>query len=350
MSQKVMFFPMTQTIYQTQPQPFTTIEQIAQNHFSKPQKDLYKALREGGVDPSLFPTLTLSPPSEPLQLQISLAEDQGRRPEMEDASFHCQIPEGFLMGIFDGHGDKGLIAKKAADIFKTSFSTMAQNYPDDFKEIFKEISTLTHTSITDNTGGTTSLVCYFDPISHRLHISNLGDGKAKLFRKKDNTIQCFPISIHRDWVSPKDIARVRDIFDTKTFDRWIKEPNPKKRRFPCQLMGINTSRSMGDNSMHFNGKSAISHTPRVTCIQCKEDDLLVMGCDGLWDFVTDQKLIDTCISPFWNNPNLAQIILNHALKTSHDNVTVICAHAKTYLSDSINLDSTQSYEDSDSAE
>ena len=78
--------------------------------------------------------------------------------------------------------------------------------------------------------------------------------------------------------------------------------------------------------------------------------ILILGTDGLWDFVTDQKLLDTCISPFWSNPNLAQIIVNHALKMSQDNITVICAHATTCPSASNDLGLTQSYESSDSTE
>lgn len=313
----------------------------------KPQRDLFKALREGGVDPSIFPSLNLTPPAAPLHLQIISAADQGNRKDMEDAHFHTRLPEGYLLGIFDGHGEKGVIANQAALTFQTCFSDFFQTHSHDFKNLFKQICSSIQSKIVKNMGGSTALVCYFNPVSHRLYISNLGDSKAKLFRRQGDMIQCLPISIHRDWTSPKDVERVKKVFDEQTFTTWSQNAEAKKRYFPLPMMGINVSRSLGDLSMQIEGKTAISQNPRTTCIQLQENDLLIMGCDGLWDFVTDQELINNLLTPSWESPDLARLIVNYALKTSKDNVSVICAHAKTEIDDANDLDSTQPDEDSE---
>jgi serine/threonine protein phosphatase PrpC len=313
---------------------------------SQPQQDLFKALKEGGVDPSLFPTLNLPAPTRPLKLQIFSKALQGSRNEMEDAHFDCQLPEGHLMGIFDGHGEKGVIARRAAQVFQTTFSKQFQTYAPDFKKLFKEICHSIQPTITHPIGGTTALVCYFNPNTHLLYISNLGDSKAKIFRKIEGQIHCLPVSLHRDWASPKDADRVKKIFDTITFDAWIRNP-AKKRYFPSSKLGVNVSRSLGDKCMEINGQTAISRSPRTTCIQLKENDIVIMGCDGFWDFVSDQEITDRFLTLSWDNPQLATLLTQHALKTSTDNISVMCAFAKTEVSDTTDLDSTQSFEDSE---
>jgi serine/threonine protein phosphatase PrpC len=61
-----------------------------------------------------------------------------------------------------------------------------------------------------------------------------------------------------------------------------------------------------------------------------EDDIIVVGCDGLWD--TDGLTIDDFMSdvlqPHWDNPDfdLAKCATDYALaKGSTDNVTVLTA-------------------------
>src|SRR3954464_7165746 len=75
-----------------------------------------KALKEAGIMPKTPTAFDLPPPSGLLYLQTLVAKDQGKRPGMEDAHFDCKIPDGFIMGVFDGHGDKGVISTKVAKI------------------------------------------------------------------------------------------------------------------------------------------------------------------------------------------------------------------------------------------
>src|SRR5262249_55497023 len=148
----------------------------------------------------------------------------GKRPEMEDAHFDCKVPGGFLMGVFDGHGEKGVIATKAAKMFQTIFPSSLEEFPGDKKKMFNTINASIHASITEKMGGTTALVCYFDSTSHHLYTSNLGDSKAVVFRKTGNTIEGFPVSIERNWGSPKDQERTRVAYnDPKIFDKWIQK-------------------------------------------------------------------------------------------------------------------------------
>lgn len=307
-----------------------------------------KALKEAGITPKTPTAFDLPPPSEPLHLHISAAEAQGKRPRMEDAYFDCKIPGGFLMGVFDGHGEKGVIAAKAAQTFQSTFPSLLKESPDDKKKIFKTINISIHESLTEKTGGTTALVCYFDEVSHRLYTSNLGDSKAVVFRKAGPTIEGIPVSIERNWGSPKDQERARIAYNEPDFfNKWIQKTNPKQRRFPFALMGVNVSRSLGDKDMRANEQTATSQNPHVTLFQLAEGDLLVLGCDGLWDVTTPQELIDKVLTHSWDTPQLAQALVDYALKTSTDNVTVICAWAKTSLPELGSLNSTQSFEDSE---
>ena len=219
------------------------------------------------------------------------------------------------------------------------------------KKIFKTINTSFHESLSETTGGTTALFCFFDSLTHRLYTSNLGDSKALVFRKTtEGLIDSFPVSIERNWANPKDMERARIAFnDPEFFKIWSQAKNPKERRFPFPFYGVNVSRSLGDKGMTINDKTATSQNAHQTFVQLKEGDLLVMGCDGVWDFVTPEGLIDNVLTANWDHPFLAQRIVNYALKTSSDNITVICARTKATLSASSSLESTQSFEDSESS-
>jgi serine/threonine protein phosphatase PrpC len=75
------------------------------------------------------------------------------------------------------------------------------------------------------------------------------------------------------------------------------------------------------------------------------DDLVLMACDGLWDFLKKgiPQLIEDVIRPYWNRKELAQKIVDYALTKcmSTDNVSVLLAWAK-YQEDS-SLESLSSF-------
>lgn len=61
----------------------------------------------------------------------------------------------------------------------------------------------------------------------------------------------------------------------------------------CMRSGLSTSRSIGDRKLK-KPSEIVSAVPdvNVTTIDFRYDDFVILGSDGVWDFVTDQEACD----------------------------------------------------------
>lgn len=260
-----------------------------------------------------------------LQFKVSECERQGVRKDMEDAHFHTQMEQGLLAGIFDGHGDLGKMAQYVAKRFKEGFGEVlkAAAHP---HEAFEAMIHQIQSEIGNLPGGCTGLICFVDKKTHRVYTATLGDTEAKIYREIGGEMRSIPLSCVRDWHSEKDYERAKKWYRENNMrgigDQFDREQG-KHRRFPGgQFGGVNVSRGFGDELIE-----AVSHKAKITVHYLKPDDLLVLGCDGVWDFSGEKGLINNVIRPNIANPsvNLAERIVNYALTDcqSQDNVTAM---------------------------
>lgn len=303
----------------------------------KMHNNFLEALAQHGLTAELIPHIQLKPAVTPMQLMCSTTSVKGPvRPGMEDAHFDCELPEGHLIGIFDGHGEKGRIARQVSAIFQKQFQQELEKTPDDIRRVFIDLCQKAQSEITDTSGGTTALVVYFHNASNRFYTATLGDSEMRIYRKIGDDIISIPVSLVRDWTSKKDEERLLQVVDKEDVKQeWLKEQNPKLRRFPPpstvggRAVGINTARSLGDLRMVWNGETAVSRKPKVSMCQAADEegveDKVIFACDGLWDYAKEQDLIETVLKPYWNAPNLSEHIVQYAIHTakSQDNVTVM---------------------------
>ncbi len=290
-----------------------------------------EAVADHGLDCKQLPRLGLQAAKSPLYLACSARSEKGPvRPGMEDAHFDLELPEGRLIAIFDGHGEKGRIARQVSAIFRDCFLEELEKNPDDVRKVLIDLCAKAQSEITDTSGGTTALVTYFHNASNRIYTATLGDSELKIYRKVGEDIFSVPVSLVRDWKSKKDEARFLKVVDNPQMQQaWLALDNSKYRRFP-PAFGINTARSLGDLRMRWKDETAVSIKPKVSMCQAvldegKVEDRLIFACDGLWDFSNEEQLIETVIRPHWDNPNLADHIVEYAIRTvkSQDNVTVM---------------------------
>jgi serine/threonine protein phosphatase PrpC len=270
---------------------------------------------------------------KPLSFHYQEKASIGMREEMEDAHFFIEIEEGALAAVFDGHGDNGLIANLAAERVKRNFSAKLKELRD-VKLTFEQSIADIHREVweKDMDGGCTALICFIDKASNKIYTATLGDSEAKIFRKTERGIESIPLSCVRDWASKKDETRALEFFKKMGLldiaHSFLNAPTPKERRFPFGSAGINVSRSIGDKQWAAaDGTSAVSIRPKVTLYQIEPQDLLILACDGIWDFCSDQGLISTVLAPNWDKElaDFAALINAYALEDcgSMDNVTVL---------------------------
>jgi len=320
-------------------------------------RNLQSAIRAHGFSPSQLPLDEPHFNALRAAFLLCISENQGIRRSMEDASTAFSTDEGEFVALFDGHGDKSgygeIIAKMAADFFRKDFPALVKQHYPNVGAAFKEFCETVHSKIPSVIGGTTALISFTD-LTNCIYLGNIGDSKGVAFRMKNGKIHAIPLSPILNWKTPTEAARAKAIFGEEKFKKWNQTPEAKAMYFPgerldpqiCKVLGINplqplgvnVTRSLGDPLMAIEGETALSHESIDTMFQLELDDLLVFGCDGLWDVpaaLSDKdrilKLIEDVIEPKWGDPALADKIAEWALTTakSSDNVTVITALVKT---------------------
>lgn len=310
--------------------------------FSKPspeekmQKNLVKAIKEHHKEEVLkFDVLKVDPKPAPLRLDIQDAENIGLRKEMEDAHDIVRLERGSLLCVFDGHSDLGHVAKYAAKHFKKHFSRALSENPEDIRKAFTSIIDRIHQKVKTKSlaGGTTAVVSYIDDKTNIIYTATLADSEAKLYRKIDDKIYTIPLSPIRNWGRPKEAQRASiALGDPSIAEKWPNEKDAKYIRF-C---GVNISRAIGDHELaDCDGNKGIIQKPKITMCQMHKDDLLIVACDGLWDFATEDELHKEIISPAMSDSyngicdKAVGLSKSHQTKKgNNDNITVISVLAK----------------------
>lgn len=310
----------------------------------KMKNNFLEALRQHGLEPELLPCLEPKPAQSPLYVYVTAHSKQGKRKAMEDAHFDCPLREGHIIGLFDGHSEKGALARQVANLFKTQFQAQLDAEPD-VRKLFINLMQQAQDEVPATFAGTTALVAYFHNVTNQLYTATLGDSELKIYRKVGDEIFSIPVSVIRHWGIEKEEKRFLSVVDDAgKKERWLAETNPENRRFPPESPGgLNVSRSIGEKlpMVLWKGETAISRKPKVSMCQvvanAEAEDKIVLACDGLWHFVgpdklvNEQRFIDEVIKPHWNDPNLSERIVDFALNVaeSTDNVTAMVATVKS---------------------
>ena len=341
------------------PQGAKTIKHLFNPEISteKRRKNLGKAFSEHGKEDCDISVIFKESIFFPLSFKSFMAQSQGTRDYMEDGGFCVENTKGLLAGTFDGHCDQGKVATYASMYFQEHFFKKLEERPgqisDIISDIFKECIDCIHNEVKTFMGGTTAVVCYIDKSTNFVYTSTLGDSQNFVFRKQRDKIEWFPVSCVRDWSCKNDAERAVEglklytsrYSNTKFIDypkyldiqNWINEKDPKKLRFPPLATGINVSRTIGDynNINQWPSIEILSHKPKITEFLLHSYDLLVIGTDGIWDYVKIKRLIKHVLMPNWGSENMAQLIVDHAIgqpvkgkKYTRDNATAICIYSE----------------------
>jgi serine/threonine protein phosphatase PrpC len=277
---------------------------------------------------STCPVTDVQKLAQPFKLSFCATSEKGQRPANEDHYVIFSMPFGDIFAVFDGHGDLDPtrlatgqdqigkeLAKQAAQLLEARLPVFIQNCNYNILRAFKRWCRECQHALPTVRAGTTAVFCLFEKLNHSLHTATVGDSRAFLFRKKNETISAIALSPDAHWCTPEAEMRVQQILEPAEFEKWKAETQPKKRRFPPSK-GINIASSLGDKYMYINGKTAISHAPDYNQTKTNHDDIIVIACDGVWDYVDADTLIKDVIQPHWGDlqVNLSKAISNFAFE------------------------------------
>lgn len=227
-----------------------------------------------------------------------------------------------LIGVFDGHGGK-LVSKflqtKIPKIFLKDIKTNSFFTTKESSKTFNEIFTNIQNKLIKkhpravNYCGSTALcgVIVKNPKTKKkiLWIANVGDSRAIMCNYKNEPIQ---LSKDHKPNDKKEKKRIYDLGGNISFDGsdW-------------RVKDLSLSRAIGD----LECKPYVSHMPEIFKYNIKKTDkYLVFGCDGLWDVMSNNDVIEYINGLFKKNykGNYAKKLTEKAIKEgSLDNVSVV---------------------------
>lgn len=259
--------------------------------------------------------------------EVSVSEAIGKRESMEDAHLYVNLPEGLIAAIFDGHGGAE-VAQFAAQIWQEWFLKFLKESSDPYQALTQTAGLLNEIILSRpewQFQGCTALICFIDPAGV-VYTATIGDSLAKLYHKDlIGNYKSHPLSCVRDWSHPTEAKRAAQALNNPLIaTQWPSRINSKHLRFPAPHYGVNVSRSLGDQMFsQMNGHPGVISKPKITVNLIEKGDFLILGCDGLWDFVSEMEMVKLINAVPCQS--LAAHLVEYALDTcnSNDNVTVM---------------------------
>ena len=252
--------------------------------------------------------------------KYGVAEMQGHRLHMEDAH-RIELTENYkFFGLYDGHGGRE-VADFAAQNLHVKCDFAKGKTDADITKALKKGFLQTHKDLDDapinaRLQGCTALVALIR--KSQLFVANAGDSRAVLC----SAGKAIPLSQDHKPDRSDEKKRIEDL------GGWI-EYNHRMRGYYVQSM-LAVSRALGDKYLH----PYVIPTPEIQHKTLESDDeFLILGCDGVWDVLSNQQAVDFVRAELEKDPNnfekAAQALRDQAYSAqSMDNISVIVVDLK----------------------
>lgn len=253
---------------------------------------------------------------------------QGRRNTQEDQHIAILNIDGNnedmnninFFGVFDGHGGKKVshyLRNNLPSFFTTKFKKNIFIKNEAFTKYTNQVYDLLQNNLKEKHPraveycGSTACVGIHSKEDDKqyLWIINVGDSRAILCNKDGKSVQ---LSIDHKPNLPEEKKRIESLGGKITFDG-----------VDWRVKTLSLSRAFGD----LDCCPYVTHLPHIIKHKISsKDKFLIIACDGLWDALTNQQVVeyirDLQFSGF--NGNFAKKLADYALeKGSYDNITVI---------------------------
>eukprot|EP01102_Stenamoeba_stenopodia_P010446 TRINITY_DN3146_c0_g9_i1.p1 TRINITY_DN3146_c0_g9~~TRINITY_DN3146_c0_g9_i1.p1 ORF type:complete len:575 (-),score=160.32 TRINITY_DN3146_c0_g9_i1:92-1816(-) len=246
------------------------------------------------------------------RFKVGHADTIGRRPTMEDEIMILGSYRGKdeLIGVFDGHGGRNA-AVVASQILPVILEELLEKeFADDPKQGLREAFLRTHQQICKAKlqSGTTALVVLLT--GNRMFIAHAGDSRGVLCRKG----RAIRLTQDHKPNHPDEKKRIKKL-GGKVVSGW---------GWFTKVYRVNgilsVARALGDEDL----QPFVSWEPTIQEIDISSHDrFLILGCDGVWDKVSDKKAV-SIVSKCKDPTKASEMLRDYAFKHgSTDNITVV---------------------------
>jgi len=255
---------------------------------------------------------------------------KGKRESNEDQHVHIlnlsgentnMNPINFL-AVFDGHGGKAVskyLKDNLSQFFVNKFKTNIYNKQEHASKYFYSVYDKIQQNMKEHHPkavqycGSTACVCIQcidDKGRNILWVLNVGDSRAIKCNRSNIAEQ---LTQDHKPNTPSEKKRIEDLGGKIEFDG-----------VDWRVKDLSLSRAFGD----LECTPYVTHLPQIYRYKISSSDkFIILGCDGLWDVLSNQDTVDFVTELQLNkkfNGNYAKELAEHALhKGSLDNVSVI---------------------------
>lgn len=272
---------------------------------------------------------------------VYFASKKGKRKSNEDnESIHTYMnkkgdkPNINLYGIYDGHGGRFVseyLSKNLPGmlIHKNVKYPLSEKYIIDAFQILEDQLYKNHKKEASECGSTCLVVCHYkNDGKEYLDVMNTGD--SRLVACNNNFIAS-QLTIDHKPNSPLERRRLMNLGAKMNKDIW-------NDRGDWRITDLSVSKAFGDKT----SDKYVSSKPDIFRYKVTDNlKFMILGCDGLWDVMSNQEaidfVIDICYDENMNkikNPketnnkdliNVAEKLASYAIdvKESSDNVTIV---------------------------
>jgi serine/threonine protein phosphatase PrpC len=241
---------------------------------------------------------------------------KGKRPTNEDYHISiinekCKISECKkinIFGVFDGHGGNEVskfISNNIAKFFAKAKYPLSEKYVITVFDFLQDL--LKKNKLGARTGTTCVLAIQFENNGQQyLNVINTGDSRSILCRNG----LALPLTKDHKPFWPEEQKRIKNLGGKIQFDG-----------HDWRIKDLSVSRAFGD----FDATPYVTHIPELYRYKIdKSDKFIVLACDGLWDVLTNEEVVNFILTNSQSKKIVAKKLVEYALKKgSTDNITVI---------------------------
>eukprot|EP01038_Epipyxis_sp_PR26KG_P004745 gene4745-6656_t len=200
--------------------------------------------------------------------------------------------------VMDGHGEDG---DKVSQSIKSKLATYLFKHPSfgtDIKAALTDViarcetEVLRDSSIETDFSGTTFTCAVIR--NNKCVMANIGDSRTSLAYRNGNSVSAVALTVDHKPDLPQEKARIEAkggrVFAVE-YDDGVDGP-ARVWLGHMDVPGLAMSRSLGDAVAHSAGVSSEPDFVEYDFSQDRDDVILVMASDGLWEFMSNQEVMD----------------------------------------------------------